>query len=184
MREKQEIRNRMKGLLAKMSAHEVGVLSNYNIVPKFLKLPEVQRADSFFVYVSSGQEVQTIGLLETLLVKGKIVTVPKIVGKGDMDPFRIEKLGDLVEGKYRILTSKQEEPYRRGLAVCVAPGIAYTMNLERLGSGGGFYDRFFKVYPGMYRVAFAYDMQIIDKVPMEPHDEMVDMIITEKRIIH
>ena len=54
-----------------------------------------------------------------------------------------------------------------------------------LGYGGGFYDRFLalEIRPSALRVALAFDMQVLEEVPQQPHDMPVDFIITENRII-
>ncbi|MFC1474474.1 5-formyltetrahydrofolate cyclo-ligase [bacterium] len=64
------------------------------------------------------------------------------------------------------------------------PGAAFDRRGNRVGYGGGFYDRFTeKRRPDVPLVALAFSCQVIDSVPTEPHDRPVDYIITEKEII-
>ena len=67
----------------------------------------------------------------------------------------------------------------------IIPGVAYDINRNRIGYGGGYYDRFLesvKDYP-VDTVAVGYDIQIVDNIQAESTDIKPDLIITEKRII-
>jgi 5-formyltetrahydrofolate cyclo-ligase len=66
----------------------------------------------------------------------------------------------------------------------LVPGVAFDPAGGRLGYGGGFYDRLLPLLaPGTARVAGAYDMQLVDRVPAAPHDLAVEVIVTETRTI-
>ena len=67
---------------------------------------------------------------------------------------------------------------------CCDTGLAFDEYGNRLGYGsGGYYDRFPAPASGVPLVALAFELQILDKIPVEPWDKQVDMIITEKRVI-
>ncbi|MFQ5811109.1 MAG: 5-formyltetrahydrofolate cyclo-ligase, partial [Armatimonadota bacterium] len=70
----------------------------------------------------------------------------------------------------------------------VAPGVAFDERGVRLGQGGGYYDRFLarlRRRPDHPPVAgAAFELQIVRRVPAEPHDARVDMIVTEERVLH
>ncbi len=61
----------------------------------------------------------------------------------------------------------------------LVPGLAFDGRGGRLGRGGGFYDRFLARAAGVRRVGVCFADQIIDEVPMEPHDARVDALVTE-----
>jgi 5-formyltetrahydrofolate cyclo-ligase len=61
--------------------------------------------------------------------------------------------------------------------------VAFDIHGHRLGYGKGYYDRLLKKIKGL-KVGLAYDFQIVDKLPVEPHDIPVDLIITPTRIIN
>src|SRR5262249_40038637 len=66
----------------------------------------------------------------------------------------------------------------------LVPGIAFTTDGGRLGYGGGFYDRLLPLFtPGVARIAGAFEVQIVDRVPAAPHDHTVDTVVTELRIL-
>ena len=61
----------------------------------------------------------------------------------------------------------------------IVPGIAFDKDLNRLGRGGGYYDRFLKRFDKTTKFAVAYDFQLVKKVPARSHDVKVDRIITD-----
>ena len=67
-------------------------------------------------------------------------------------------------------------------AAILVPGLGFTPSGERLGRGAGFYDRFLKKYPQALRVGIALEEQMIDRLPTEPWDEKVDVILTDRGI--
>jgi 5-formyltetrahydrofolate cyclo-ligase len=66
----------------------------------------------------------------------------------------------------------------------LVPGVAFDTHGHRLGYGGGYYDRLLPLLrDDAHRVAGAFDLQIVDRVPIAPHDRPLDAILTETRII-
>ena len=65
----------------------------------------------------------------------------------------------------------------------VLPGSVFDERGGRFGYGGGYYDRFVSANPNALRVGFAFDLQIVPKAPLQAHDELLDLVITESRII-
>lgn len=66
----------------------------------------------------------------------------------------------------------------------VLPGAAYCTTGARCGYGGGFYDTYLpQLRPGTPRIALAFEVQVLDDLPTEPHDLAVDVIVTERRMI-
>lgn len=63
------------------------------------------------------------------------------------------------------------------------PGLAFTSTGARLGQGGGFYDRFLADHPRALRVALAFDCQLVQSIPTDPHDQTVDAIVTPTRTL-
>ena len=66
----------------------------------------------------------------------------------------------------------------------LVPGVAFDIHGRRLGYGGGYYDRLLALLrPGVLRVAGAFDLQVVAQVPAAPHDLIVDVIVTESRML-
>ncbi len=94
--------------------------------------------------------------------------------------------GDWALGVYGLPEPRHELPAVEAgdLDLLVVPGVVFGMGGERIGRGGGFYDRYLAQARGALRVAFAYDFQVLNEpIPQEPWDARMDWIITEKRVI-
>ena len=66
----------------------------------------------------------------------------------------------------------------------LVPGLAFDPAGGRLGYGLGFYDRAFAVAdPGALKVGLAFELQIIESIPADPHDVPMDFVVTEDRVI-
>jgi len=73
---------------------------------------------------------------------------------------------------------------RDAIEFVLVPGVAFDLAGHRLGYGGGYYDRLLPMLPPhAVRVAGAFEIQIVDRVPAAPHDVAVDAIVTESRIV-
>lgn len=62
----------------------------------------------------------------------------------------------------------------------VVPGVAFDCEGNRMGRGRGFYDRLLKLTPWALKVGVAYDFQMLDHIPTEPHDVKMDVVVSEK----
>jgi len=151
------------------------------IKEKLFSLEEYKKAKTVMFYVSFGSEVFTHDMVEEAL-KDKTVIVPKIV-EFEIVPCRIDNFTELEPGKYRILEpvdcSKEQ---KNNIDIILVPGIAFDKRGYRIGYGKGYYDRLLKRLNAK-RIALCFDTQIIDKVPDEDHDEKMDIIVSEKKII-
>ena len=68
----------------------------------------------------------------------------------------------------------------RSLDVVIVPGLAFTRRGDRLGQGGGWYDRLLAELPDdCTTIGVGFSIQLVDDLPVEPHDTRVDVVITE-----
>ena len=131
-------------------------------------------------------EVQLYALMEYCLLREKTVCLPLITGPGTMEAARLTNMDALVPGKFGIKTIDPAQGIISPsiIDLIVVPGAAFDNKGRRLGLGAGFYDRFMaERAPQARRIALAFDCQLTDRVPTEPHDQIVDWIITESRVI-
>ncbi|MBI5747730.1 MAG: 5-formyltetrahydrofolate cyclo-ligase [Nitrospinae bacterium] len=71
-----------------------------------------------------------------------------------------------------------------GIEIVMVPGVAFDKSGARIGFGMGFYDRFLQRFSKSVKtIGLAFDFQIVDKIPVDSHDFIIDKIITEKRVI-
>ncbi len=151
-----------------------------------LALPVYRAAEAVALYSPLGNEVETSEIGRAALETGKRLYYPKVAG-GCSRVVRVRSKAELVPGRYGILepAGSLSLPRRgEGGLVVFVPGVAFDRNGNRLGRGTGWYDR---LLGGMDlhvpKVALAYEIQLVDKVPVERGDLPVDAIVTEKRVI-
>ena len=102
-----------------------------------------------------------------------------------MDFFRVRLKDDFEIGAYGILEPKGEskagkEEARDGFMV--VPGVAFDADRNRIGFGGGYYDKYLELYPELFTAAVAFGFQIVEGVPTEANDIRPQKLITEERI--
>ena len=182
---KKLLRREMRARRKSLTEIERQTFSN-EIVKKFLAQEIYQSSKIIMAYVSMAEEVQLQKIFVDAFNSKKILVVPLIVGKGEMCTVEVPNFDALEVGEFGILTVRADlrkiiEPEK--IHCVIVPGAAFDLNFNRLGLGGGYYDKFLPRAVNAKKIALAYDFQIVDAVPNEPHDFKVDMIITEKRIV-
>ena len=156
----------------------------------FWSLPEMEHWSTLFIYVNFRSELETLELINRCLSQGIRVAVPLVeAATYSMIPYLIQDPEkDLVPGYYDIPEPDPQKCLRvagREIDAAVIPGSVFDINGGRLGYGGGYYDRFLvNDAPQAKRIGLAFEMQVVDDVPMQPHDQPLDILITEKRIVH
>ena len=134
------------------------------------------------LYSGLDDEAPADRLAEPLRKLGKTVALPAIgAGPGEMTFLRWDADDALVTGRYGILQPSPGAPAVTPGAI-VAPMIAFDHALNRLGQGGGYYDRAFAAYPLALRIGLAWSAQQMDALPVDPWDMGLDFILTERAL--
>ena len=102
-----------------------------------------------------------------------------------MNFYYISDTKQLAKGYQGILEPVTTECADGKSGLFLLPGLAFDRFLHRCGYGGGFYDRYLKKHAdvSLKKVAVAYDFQIYEKIPVEEHDEKIDLLISEKEVL-
>jgi len=156
------------------------------IAEAVLALPELERVRRLMLFLSMADELDTDPLVRGALEAGLEIYAPRTFKKTrKLLPVRVTSLEALTRGTYGIREPVSEESVEPGqLDAIVVPAVAFDRQGWRLGRGGGFYDRLIGGLPeGGLTVGVAYAMQIVDEVVREPHDEPVDLIVTEDEVL-
>lgn len=95
-----------------------------------------------------------------------------------VDPF---DEGNLVDGPFDIRQPGSDAPTVVPQVLFV-PLLGFTVRGERLGQGGGHYDRWLARHPDTIRIGMAWDGQLVDELPVEPHDVPLDAVVTPTRL--
>ncbi|KAJ52765.1 5-formyltetrahydrofolate cyclo-ligase [Clostridium tetanomorphum] len=155
---------------------------NKDIFNKVIINSYYKKAKCIFIFVSYKTEVDTHKIIKKAIDDGKIVCIPKVVSKSEgMYAAQIEKFNDLEPGKYGILEPKKhcKKINEEQIDLILTPGAVFDNKGGRIGYGGGFYDRFLvKTKKSAPKIALAYNVQIINKVPMDELDVRIDGIIS------
>ena len=109
-------------------------------------------------------------------LKSKVIYCYYKVKGQNMDFFEVKSLEELEPGYFNIPEPPETTPAPKGDLIIV-PGVAFSKKGERLGYGGGFYDRFLEHHK-VYTIGVAYDFQIMNSLPTEEHDRKLNEIIT------
>ncbi|EKQ52250.1 MULTISPECIES: 5-formyltetrahydrofolate cyclo-ligase [unclassified Clostridium] len=150
-----------------------------------------KEATNIFIYISYDSEIDTKSIICKALKDNKRIYIPRTEFETRiMDAVEIKSFDNLIETNYGLLEPSKKDPHinPNELDLIVVPGVAFDRNGGRMGYGAGFYDRFFKKINGdnikkITKLALAYSLQVLDKVPMSEQDVPVDFIITEKEFI-
>jgi len=146
-----------------------------------LSMPELQMAGTVAAYYSVGAEPDTRGLVYALWKRGTYVLLPLLRPDGDLDWASYEGPDSLIPGPRGLQepTEKPRGPQAVARAdVVLAPALAVDHAGNRLGRGGGSYDRALaRVGPLIPVIALLYDAELLSHLPAEPHDTPVRAVV-------
>jgi 5-formyltetrahydrofolate cyclo-ligase len=186
---KKQLRARIRAARRRRSADELAAIGQ-RIRAVVLELPQVRRAGCIAMYASMPGEPDTGPLREALRERGVRVLLPVVLADLDLDWAQDDGAGVPSGG---IGGDEPTGPRlgRDGVAeadVVLVPGLAVDTNGNRLGQGGGCYDRALtRVRPDAVVFALLFDDELLDAgthpIPVEPHDQPVPMVVTDHRWI-
>ncbi len=157
------------------------------IFARLLALPEYGAARAVSCYAGFGSELDTMPVLQRIRADGKLLAMSRVDRQArELRLYWVEDVqAQLQPGVWGIL-----EPNPQSCPLCapeeldliIMPGAVFDVRCGRIGYGAGYYDRLLApLQPLPYLVAGAFDLQVVDEVPMETHDVRLDRIITENR---
>ncbi len=156
------------------------------IMREISNLASYRRARTVLAYAGFGSELQTEDFLRRTLGLGKTLLLPRVNRETkSLDLYEVKNLErDLESGTWGIREPNLDicSPADiRAVDFVLVPGVAFDSRGGRLGYGAGFYDRLLANRPSQaWLVAGAFEIQMIEHVPMHEHDVPVDMVVTER----
>jgi len=150
---------------------------------ELLSLPALRAAGRVALYAALADELPTRPAFEALAALSCRRLLPRIVGD-TLEFAAVDAWSELVPGSYGVLAPPPAALAEALTAadVVLVPGVAFGPAGERLGRGGGYYDRAL-AQAGPLRVGFAYQSQLVERVPVDSHDRPMDAIVTEQGVI-
>lgn len=184
MEEKKEIRKKMLAVRRSI-ASLIKEQKDEKIALKFMEFLKQNSVKSLLLYASKGSEVDTWRIFEYCKKVSIKTAFPKVSEKEKiLELYWISDLSELVRGYKSILEPKGGlKASLEEIEVITVPALAFDKSCFRIGYGGGFYDKLLSMKKGL-AVGLAYEEQILEALPHEPHDKKVDLIITDERVIN
>ena len=145
-------------------------------------------SNSILIYYPFRSEVDTNIVIKKALKDGKNIILPRVSGRR-LELFYVDDpKKQLKKGVYDIMEPNAvlcRKARISDIDLAIVPGVGFDKNLNRLGYGGGFYDKLLLRIPkGVKKIAFCFDIQVIDRIPVSKDDIKVDLLITDTGIYH
>lgn len=179
---KVEIREKLREMRRDLTSKYIEDASQ-KIYDKVVDMDVVKNAKNVLIYSNFDNEVKTANLTGWLLYNGKKVYLPA-VDKGQMHAADIKSAQLILSGfgtaQPDLADAQVITPDKIDLVIL--PGIAFDYAKNRIGFGKGYYDAYLKETKA-YRLALAYDFQVIDNIETDAFDEKVDCIVTPDAVI-
>lgn len=160
---------------------------SHSIQARAMVLPHYLAARYVALYSPVDNEVATQVILDDALTSGKMVYYPKLNSTESSDFARVRSVDDFVEGRFGIPEPAGTDSISLGEAddvIVFVPGVLFDRQGNRLGRGGGWYDRMLsKLGSHGVFVGLAFEFQVVDSLAAESWDERIHFIITEKNVI-
>lgn len=183
---KKELREEINSYLKELLPLELDSMSRK--VTDCITSEQLWRESSeILIFLSFGKELETKYIIEKALDEGKKVAVPRVYGK-EMKFHYLNSLSDKLEtsswGIREPLATSEHWAPGTDQTLMVTPGLAFGLNGERLGRGGGFYDRFLSRYKDrLVTVGICFEEQIRSDIPVAPHDILLNALCSDRRFI-
>ncbi|MEI0445864.1 5-formyltetrahydrofolate cyclo-ligase [Brachyspira intermedia] len=157
------------------------------IFKKFRNIVNINKFNSISVYIDFNNEVPTKEIIEYALKNNIKVSVPFLIDNHNM---KLKYINDYNKDINRNTRFGCGEPFEHckdcninEISMFIIPALAFDEKCNRLGFGRGYYDNMLKRNKNALRVGLAYDYQILPSIPKDDNDEILDIIISESKVI-
>lgn len=176
---KKDLRKKTAALVSTLEK-EYCAGADLSIRTHILSSPEYAAAHTIFCYVGTSREINTMPMILQALSEGKRIGVPLCKKMGIMEVREIRSEADLVPGAYDILAPREDAPLIQPeeIDLCIVPCMTCNHKGERLGYGGGFYDRFLEK-TRCPKMMLCREKVMTEVIPTEPHDLIMESVVSE-----
>lgn len=158
------------------------------IASRLWSIPQFAAAATPFCFVNYKSEPDTMPIIKEALSRGKIVAVPLTIPDERLDLYQLTDPDTELRPGYCQIPEPRPEVCRpvdpATVDAILLPGSVFDPHGGRLGYGGGYYDRFIAAVPNAWRIAIAFELQIVDALPLLPHDQPWHILVTESRTLY
>ncbi|MCM1105807.1 MAG: 5-formyltetrahydrofolate cyclo-ligase [Blautia sp.] len=139
-------------------------------------------ADEILVYAAIRSEAELSAFFVQAYQDGKALYFPRVNG-AQMDFYRVEAGEELEPGAFGVREPRgQRPPWRERDAKrtpVLVPGVAFSAAGERIGYGGGYYDKYLGTHRSLFPVGICFELQLSRRLPVEPLDVCMAEVVTE-----
>ena len=184
--DKKQLRKKIRTVLGKMTESQLASQSKA-ICDSLTKIKEFKHAGVVMIFLSLPTEVDTTAIILKAWQDGKTVAVPKVSWQQrHMIPVQINSLETgLARDGCGLKNPVTGVPVPiEDIDIVITPGLAFDKKGNRLGRGGGYFDRFFsnKTLKAI-KCGVSYSQQVVDYLPTDQTDVPVDCLVTDKEIL-
>ncbi len=176
-------KQRMRELLIqkrRMLSAEERTAQSELILSQLEKMTVFREAKTVLLYYPKNNEVDVLPLFKRYK-RDKVLLLP-VTHRNGMTANPYEGNDKMHRGKVGI-PEPTTPPFEGNIDVIIVPAVAFDKEGNRLGRGGGYYDRFLKKQSHATFIGVGYDFQLVDEVPVRKHDEKMHRIILPSQTI-
>lgn len=182
--EKALLRSSIRALRRALTEDERAAAAE-TVANKILSIKEILEAEYILAYMPMKYELDILPAVKMLRELNKKIAFPLCVENGGLKLYIPQKENGFVTGAYGILepdaNTAEEIPFG-SIDTVILPAIGFDKDLNRLGQGGGYYDRLLSK-TDCFTLAVGFDCQLVGSVPTESTDKKVDAIVTPNMTI-
>lgn len=184
--EKKYLRQILTESRARLSFERAAALSK-QVQERLLESDSYRRSRCVVLYAEKDNEVATEQICADALASGRRVLFPRVIPEDrGLALVRVCSRDELRPGTFGLLEPTGSEivpPAELGRALICVPGVAFSLEGQRLGRGGGYYDRLLAATGSRAVTAgLAYSFQVLDRLPESPDDRRLQLIVTESGV--
>ncbi len=159
-------------------------LFNKRIYETTLEVINNLPGNSAFIYESYKEEVPTEEIILALKKSQYEISTPRILKDNNM--IAVDCTNKVLEFSQNPLSKKvvTDEFEVKKIDIVLVPVVAFSRDGDRLGYGGGFYDKWFSKNPSAVKIGLAYSFQQFDNIIAEEHDVKLDFVISETSLFN
>ena len=182
MLNKKDLRKQVNLQISELT-NEYKKFADNKIYEHVINLETYKNAKTIFIFVGVKNEINTHPIIDQALKSGKIVLVPLCIRRGIMEARQITSLEDLKETKLGLLEpNKHSKKFDiKQIDLSFIPCLAADKYGNRLGYGGGYYDRYFSNFQGP-AIILCREKQVFEKIHTDSHDIAFENILTEENL--
>ena len=174
---KQQLREKYKQLRKNIPNKTI---QSSKIADKIRNHTSYQQSDHIAFYYSYGSEVDTKAMIQQALLDHKHVYLPKVINKEEMEFYEIKSLDEIIHRNALGILEPEASVRAEKIEVMIIPGLCFDEKGDRLGYGGGYYDRYLQDKE-IYKIGICFDEQLSDEaIEINKYDIQMDEVITMK----